>query len=77
MSLNILSVQKKLILDSTTERIIKPDGTYAEIEPPIDPKKSKDSILPKFIKIDQSIQGVVRKAWQRHSINGNPALIEL
>ena len=60
--------KKKLILDSTTERIIMPDGVYAEIEPPVDPKKSKDSLLPKFIRVDQSVQGIVRKVDDKNGL---------
>lgn len=49
--------QKKLILDSTPERIILPEGEFAEIAPP----REDNSILPSYIKLNESIQGVVTK----------------
>lgn len=53
----LTETQKKLILDSTPERIILPEGKFAEIAPP----KEDKSHLPSYIKINESIQGVVTK----------------
>lgn len=53
----LTETQKKLILDSTPVRIILPEGKFAEIAPPNEDK----SHLPSYIKINESIQGVVTK----------------
>lgn len=53
----LTETQKKLILDSTPERIILPEGKFAEIAPP----KEDKSHLPSYIKLNESIQGVVTK----------------
>lgn len=54
--------QKKLISDFTPERIILPDGKFADIFPK---KEAKDilehPLLPAYIKLKDSVQGVVEK----------------
>ncbi|MEK2689292.1 penicillin-binding protein 1A [Bdellovibrio sp. GT3] len=50
----------KLIGDSTPERIIQPDGKYADLIAPIDTKAAKEHpLLPSYIKINDTVQGVV------------------
>ncbi|MBX3033769.1 MAG: PBP1A family penicillin-binding protein [Bdellovibrionaceae bacterium] len=49
--------RKKLLADSTPERTIMPDGKFAEIAP----LPEKASLLPPFLKIGQSVEGVVRE----------------
>ena len=48
----------KLVSDSTPERIIKPDGKFADIVPATDKSKAH-SLLPSYIKLQDSVQGVV------------------
>lgn len=48
--------QKKLISDYTPERIILPDGKFADIVPA---KIEKNSLLPPYIKLKDTVQGVV------------------
>lgn len=54
----IASERKKLLGESTPERIINEDGTFAEIA--VDPAKNK-SLLPIYIKPKATVIGVVRK----------------
>lgn len=54
--------RKKLIADSTPERIIMPDGKFAEITP----EKTADSKnasknLPSYLKVGQAVEGLVEK----------------
>lgn len=48
--------RKKLVLDSTPQRTILPDGKFADIVPPKDDKKG---LLPSYMKLGDSTQGVV------------------
>lgn len=50
--------QKKLISDFTPERTILPDGKFADIVPP---KDTKEGILPAYIKVKDTVQGVVQE----------------
>lgn len=55
-------IQKKLISEFTPERIILPEGKFADIVPVKSEKDSKDHpLLPPYIKINDSIKGVVEK----------------
>ena len=56
----LLEQQKKLILESTPERLILPDGKFAEIAPPKNEDANK-TLLPSYMKINDSILGVVSK----------------
>ncbi|KYG70730.1 penicillin-binding protein 1A [Bdellovibrio bacteriovorus] len=49
--------QKKLISDFTPERTILPDGKFADIVPP---KDTKEGLLPSYIKVKDTVQGVVQ-----------------
>ncbi|QDK39432.1 penicillin-binding protein 1A [Bdellovibrio sp. NC01] len=52
--------RQKLIGDSTPERIILPDGKFADLVPKKDEKAAKEHpLLPSFIKLQDSVQGVV------------------
>lgn len=52
--------QKKMILDFTPERIIMPDGKFADIVPVKSEKDKKDHpLLPPYIKINDTVQAVV------------------
>lgn len=54
--------QKKLISDSTPERTILPDGTFADITPVKSAKDQKEHpFLPAFIKLKDTVQGIVTK----------------
>lgn len=50
--------RKKRINESTSERIIQTDGTFAEISPA--PKTDRKSNLPGYLKIGQTVESVVR-----------------
>ncbi|UXR65595.1 PBP1A family penicillin-binding protein [Bdellovibrio bacteriovorus] len=55
-------VQKKLISDFTPERIIMPDGKFADIVPVKTAQDAKEHpLLPPYIKIKDSVSGVVEK----------------
>lgn len=50
----------KLIADSTPERIILPEGKFADLVPKNDSKaKQEHPLLPTYIKLQDSVQGVV------------------
>ncbi len=49
--------RKKLVLDSTPQRTILPEGKFADIVPPKDPKSN--SMIPGYLKLGDSTQGVV------------------
>ncbi|MFS4459066.1 penicillin-binding protein 1A [Bdellovibrio sp. HCB2-146] len=51
--------QRKLILESTPERIIMPDGKFAEITPQKTDKHHP--LLPAFVKLKDTVEGVVEK----------------
>ncbi|HWU42815.1 MAG TPA: penicillin-binding transpeptidase domain-containing protein, partial [Bdellovibrio sp.] len=52
--------RSKLVGESTPERVILPDGKFAEIVPKVDEKAAKEHpLLPSFMKVRDSIQGVV------------------
>lgn len=54
--------QKKLIADFTPERTILPEGKFADIVPQKNDKDSKEHpLLPAYLKLNDSIQGVVEK----------------
>jgi penicillin-binding protein 1A len=53
--------RKKLISESTLERTILPDGKFAEIVPPVDPAKPALKNLPRYLKLDQTVEGLVEK----------------
>ncbi|KHD88063.1 MAG: penicillin-binding protein 1A [Bdellovibrio sp. ArHS] len=52
--------QKKLISDFTPERTILPEGKFADIVPAKD-TKSEVSLLPPYIKLRDSVQGIVQE----------------
>jgi penicillin-binding protein 1A len=53
--------RKKLISDSTPERIIMPDGKFADIVPKLDEKSAKEHpLIPTYIKLKDTVQGVVQ-----------------
>lgn len=52
--------QKKMILDFTPERIIMPEGKFADIVPTKSAKDIKEHpLLPAYIKLKDTVQGVV------------------
>lgn len=54
--------RKKLISDSTPERIIMPDGKFAEIAPTkVADNKLPGSQLPSYLKFGQTVEGLVEK----------------
>ncbi|MEN0059189.1 MAG: PBP1A family penicillin-binding protein [Bdellovibrio sp.] len=54
--------QKKLILDFTPERIILPEGKFADIVPVKNAKDEKEHpLLPAYIKLQDTVQAVVEK----------------
>jgi penicillin-binding protein 1A len=57
----IVNGRKKLINESTLERTILPDGKFAEIAVPVDPAKPASANLPRYLKIDQTVEGLVEK----------------
>jgi penicillin-binding protein 1A len=57
----IVGGRKKLINESTLERTILPDGKFAEIAVPVDPSKPVSANLPRYLKIDQTVEGLVEK----------------
>lgn len=56
----LLESRKKLIADSTPERIIMPDGKFAEITPSKEAKKASTN-LPSYLKVGQAVEGLVEK----------------
>jgi penicillin-binding protein 1A len=50
--------KKKLLADYTPERILMPDGQFAEIK---DPDKKAKTSLPFYMKLSQTVEGVVEK----------------
>ncbi|WP_413559069.1 penicillin-binding protein 1A [Bdellovibrio sp. HCB209] len=56
----IKETRTKLIGDSTPERIIQPDGKFADLVPKLDEQAAKEHpLLPTYIKIKDTVQGVV------------------
>jgi len=54
--------QTKLILDHTPERVIMPDGKFAEIVPPkVVAEGQAPSLLPAFLKLNDSVEAIVEK----------------
>lgn len=51
--------RQKLLLQSTPERIIMPDGKFAEIKPAAAKDDVRSPLLPTYIKIGDSIEGIV------------------
>ncbi len=52
--------RKRLILDSTPERIIQPDGKFSEITPVTENTKS-GGLIPSYTKVGETIEAVVEK----------------
>ncbi len=62
--------RSKLVGESTPERIIMPDGKFADIVPKRDDKAAKEHpLLPTYIKIRDSVQGIV------HDIDDSTGLV--
>jgi penicillin-binding protein 1A len=55
----LIEGRKKLIADSTPERMIMPDGKFAEIAPMKEKETSKN--LPSYLKLGQTVDGLVEK----------------
>lgn len=65
----LLETQKKLISDFTPERIILPEGKFADIVPVKSAKDSKEHpLLPAYIKLNDTISGVVEKVDDAHGL---------
>lgn len=52
--------RKQLIAEFTPERTILPDGTFAEFTVIKEDAKSRKSNLPTYLKVDQTVEGIVR-----------------
>ncbi|WP_413289330.1 penicillin-binding protein 1A [Bdellovibrio sp. HCB337] len=53
--------RKRLIAESTLERIIMPDGKFAEIVPARDAKHAAYKNIPTYLKVGQSLEALVEK----------------
>ena len=54
--------RQKLLAQSTPERIIMPDGKFAEIKPEVKEKdQAHAALLPSYLKVGDSVEGVVEK----------------
>lgn len=56
----LVESRKKLVSESTPERIIMPDGKFAEITPAKDAKPASPN-LPSYLKVGQAVEGLVEK----------------
>lgn len=53
--------KRRLLSDFTPERILQADGTFAEIKDPTKNPKKPASSLPFYMKVSESVEGVVEK----------------